>query len=253
MTDNREPSLHPPPLAPAERFREAVRRLYQDEGEVWRNHYRRYFKIAARLLGIGFVLGFIFFSLRPDQEQKALTTVLKALKDIPLAASPPVLALTLFYHNARASFFALAAGWFPWLCLPLFDPLLNGAVLGLLVSVARHQGLNVPVLVLTGILPHGIIELPAVLYVTAIGMDVSITLGRKILASLRPADDLPSDEKEGPDEVREDGVESREAAPAGIPSVAELALRAAKSFVLVVLPLLALAALVEAFVTPLLI
>ncbi len=253
MADTREPSLDPSDPAPGQPARGAVRRLYFEEWETWRSHYRRYFKIAARLLGIGFVLGFVFFTLRPDQERQALTTVLKALKDIPLDASPPVLALNLFAHNAWASFFAAAAGWIPFLCLPLFDPLLNGAVLGLLVSIARHQGMNVPVLVLTGILPHGIVELPAILYVTAVGIYVSVTLGKKILASLRSTDGGSPGERSGADGVQGDGVETREPAPAGLPSAGELAVRAARSFVLVVLPLLLLAAFIEAFLTPLLI
>ena len=91
---------------PAGRIRPApgsVRRLYREEREAWRRHYRRYFKHAARALGLGFVAGFLYFLLWPAQERKALELVVNALKDIPLDGSPLVLALTLFYHNARAS------------------------------------------------------------------------------------------------------------------------------------------------------
>ncbi|MGB8957911.1 MAG: stage II sporulation protein M, partial [Candidatus Aminicenantales bacterium] len=101
---------------------------------AWRKEYRKYFKYAARSLGLGFVAGYVFFSLWPAQEKKALDFVVQSLKDIPLQASPLVLALTLFYHNARASVIAVAAGAVPFLFLPILDPLLNGGVLGLLVS-----------------------------------------------------------------------------------------------------------------------
>jgi stage II sporulation protein M len=185
--------------------------------------------------------------MRPDQERRALTGVLKALKDIPLDASPPVLALTLFYHNARASFFAAAAGWIPFLCLPAFDPLLNGAVLGLVVSIARHMGMNVPSMVLTGIAPHGIFELPAILYVTSVGVTVSLTLGKKILAS-HPSLDRFRRKGRAPAAESEEG----EAGPRGVealPGIRELAAKAVRSFGLVVLPLLLVAAVIEAFVT----
>ncbi len=240
----------PPPVTPSpppllKRLGAAVRRLYLDEWEIWKSQYRRYFKIAARLLGIGFVLGFVFFTIRPDQERQAMTAVLKALEDIPLDASPPVLALILFYHNARASLFAAAAGWIPFLCLPAFDPLLNGTVLGLLVSIARHQGVNVPALVMTGIIPHGIFELPAILYVTSVGISVSVTLGKKILGPRHPVDFFRLEEngEAGKSPGRDAGT---------LPGVAGLAMMAARSFVLVVLPLLFVAAVIEAFVTPLL-
>jgi stage II sporulation protein M len=245
MADTREPPLHIPRSASVRRFRSAVRRLYLYEWEMWRVHYRTYFKIAARLLGIGFVLGFAFFTIRPDQEQQALARVLKALKDIPLDASPPVLAATLFYHNARASFFAAAAGWIPVLCLPAFDPLLNGAVLGLVVSVARHLGMNVPLMILTDIVPHGIFELAAILYVTSVGIHVSVTLGKKIFGRRRPVDYFP------PAEEGELGALSEAKTPAcvsrALPSVGLLVARAARSFLLVVMPLLLVAAVIEAF------
>src|SRR4030043_272428 len=121
-----------------------VKRLYREEWDAWRKHYRKYFKYAARALGAGFVVGFVYFMLRPDQEKKALEFVIRALKDIDLQGTPLVLALTLFYHNARASVVAVAAGIVPFLFLPIFDPLINGGVLGLLVSLTKHQGPHVP-------------------------------------------------------------------------------------------------------------
>ena len=93
-------------------------RLYLEERDAWRKHYRKYFKYAARALGVGFVVGFLYFMLRPDQEKKALEFVLRSFKDIQLQGSPLVLALTLLYHNSRASAIAVAAGGVPFLFLP---------------------------------------------------------------------------------------------------------------------------------------
>src|SRR4030067_976770 len=75
-------------------------RVYRGERDAWRKHYRKYFKYASRALGAGFVVGFVYFMLRPDQEKKALEFVIRALKDIRLEGSPLRLALTLFYHHA---------------------------------------------------------------------------------------------------------------------------------------------------------
>ncbi len=94
-----------------------------------------------------------------------------------------MLALTLFYHNARASVVAIAAGIVPFLFLPILDPLVNGGVLGLLASVSKHQGLDVPRLILTQILPHGVFELTAVCYATAVGLHLSAGTGRKAAAA----------------------------------------------------------------------
>jgi stage II sporulation protein M len=184
--------------------------------------------------------------LRPDQEKKALEFVLQALKDINLQGSPLVLALTLFYHNIRASVVAVAAGVVPFLFLPILDPLLNGGVLGLLVSVTKHQGLDVPRLILTKILPHGVFELTAVLYSTSLGLYLSAGLGRKAVAAWRKKRGQP----QGQPPPAPNPTNFLETYPARAAEPESLARNVVRSFVLVVLPLLLIAAFIEGFITP---
>jgi stage II sporulation protein M len=221
--------------------------LYREERDAWRAHYRRYFKHAARSLGLGFIAGFLYFMLWPAQEKKALEFVVRSFKDIHLHEPPFALALTLFYHNARASVVAVAAGIVPFLFLPILDPLMNGAVIGLLSSIMKHQGLNVPLMILTQVLPHGVFELAAVLYATSVGLYLSESVGKRALAAWRgkkgrrkgqppPAADLTN--------FLETYPEKPEAA------YESLAGNVFRSFVLVVLPLLLIAAFIEGFITP---
>jgi stage II sporulation protein M len=224
-----------------------IRRLYQAEREAWRKHYRRYFKYAARALGLGFVIGFVYFLLQPGQEKKALDFVVRSFKDIRLGGAPLILALTLFYHNVRASAIAVVAGWVPFLFLPILDPLLNGGVIGLLVSVSKHQGLDVPRLILTKILPHGVFELTAVLYATSLGLYLSETTGKKALAAWRERRRRRRGEPLQVPTVENFLENYPESSAARDESPAQNVLR---SFVLVVLPLLLVAALVEGFITP---
>ncbi len=234
----------PTPQAPAG----LVRRLYRDEWAMWKAHYRRYFVISARVLALGFILGFLYFLLWPAQEKRALLFVMKQLKDIPLGAPPLVLALTIFYHNVSASLVAVGAGIIPLACFPILDPLMNGAILGLLASLAKHQGFNVPLLFLKSVVPHGVFELTAVLYATSAGIYLSVSLGRPILAALSK-------------KRREAGPEAETAPPpaSAVPPAGETAFLpfiigrlgcVARSFLLVVLPLLAVAAFIEGVITP---
>jgi stage II sporulation protein M len=229
-------------------------RLYREEAAAWRNRYRRYFKYAARALGLGFVAGFLYFMLWPAQEKRALAFVVQALKDIPLDEGPVLMALTLFYHNAQASVVAVAAGIVPFLFLPILDPLLNGGVLGLLVSMARHQRLDVPRLVLTQILPHGVIELTAVLYATSVGLYVSAAMGRKVKAAWRARKEAAAGGAGESVATEEPGTTAGSANGPGAaqpaPCEAGVFRDVLRSFVLVVLPLLAVAAFIEAFITP---
>ncbi len=225
-----------------------VRRLCREEREAWRRHYRGYFKYAARALGLGFVAGFLFFTLWPAHEKRALAFVVDALKDIPLEASPLLVAWSLFYHNARASVIAVAAGAVPFLFLPILDPVLNGGVLGLLVSIAKHQRLDVPRLVLTQILPHGVFELTAVCYATSVGLYLSAAMGRRAKAAWLEKRGRPQAPALAPG-PRPDPLETSPQRAADPERPGRNVLR---SFVLVVLPLLLAAALIEGLVTPLL-
>jgi stage II sporulation protein M len=234
------------------RARDLIRELYRNERAMWNAHYKRYFKIAARGLGIGFVLGFVFFLVHPEKEKQALAYLMKALKGIPLGGSPLDLAVTLFYHNACASALAVAAGIIPFACISALDPLVNGAALGLLASVSKHQGLNVPLLFLKGVAPHGIIELPAVLYATSTGIYLSVSLAKRVLAWLQ----------KGKDDTAATSSASTGASGSGgflasYPEKLETETEGAggnvvRSFMIVVLPLLLVAAFIEAFITPLL-
>jgi stage II sporulation protein M len=225
-----------------------IKRLYREEGAAWRKHYKRYFKVAARALGVGFVVGFVYFMLSPGQEKKALEFVIRSFKDIRLEGSPLVLALTLFYHNSRASAIAIAAGGVPFLFLPILDPLLNGGVLGLLVSVTKHQGLDVPRLVLTKILPHGVFELTAVLYTTSLGLYLSAGVGKKAAAEWRKK----RGQRQGQPPPAPDLTNFLETYPEREAEYESLARNVVRSFVLVVLPLLLIAAFIEGFITPIL-
>jgi stage II sporulation protein M len=254
------PTVAPPGAVPPARTPGLVRRLYREEREAWSRHYQRYFKHAARALGLGFVAGFLYFLLWPAREMKALEFVVKSLKDISLEGPPLTLALTLFYHNARASAVAVAAGAVPFLFLPILDPLVNGGVLGLLASASKHQGLDVPRLFLTQVLPHGVFELTAVLYATSLGLYLSAAMGRKAVKSWKIRREALPAERKG---TRTQGTcPQTPAAPAAPLEFLETypqrvaaeppgpARNVVRSFVLVVLPLLFVAAAIEGLVTP---
>jgi stage II sporulation protein M len=249
----------PPPAAPTPGL---IKRLYRRERAAWRGHYKRYFKYAARALGLGFVAGFVFFTLWPAQETRALDFVVKALEDIRLEGSPLVLALTLFYHNARASIVAIAAGVVPFFFLPILDPFINGGVLGLLASVGKHQGLDVPGLFLTQVLPHGVFELTAVLYATSLGLYLSAEMGKKAKKGWKKIMGTHTSKCPLSDNSSIPAAPQDEAAPAAPLEFLETypdrlaaeptgpARNIVRSFILVVLPLLLVAAAIEGFITP---
>lgn len=123
----------------------------------------------------------------------------------------------LFFHNLQASGTAVLLGLAPFLFLPLLALFINAVVLGAALGSMFGFGMAAQWAV-AGILPHGIFELPALLLSFALGF----TLCRKLTARIC----------------------RRRARPLRAIGCTLL------MFVLFVLPLLAVAAAVECWVTP---
>ncbi len=125
------------------------------------------------------------------------------------------LAAFIFVNNAVKSFvfmiLGLALG-----TLPAFFLIINGGVIGLVINLT-----NVtigPAFIIAALVPHGILEIPALLYAAALGFKVGSQVWNRI---------------------RKQRSFVKDSLTTGV-----------KSFLRLVLPMLLLAALIEAFVTP---
>lgn len=125
----------------------------------------------------------------------------------------------IFLNNLRAFLVTVCYGFLPFIFLPAMSLALNGAILGLFAAYYVHNGQSL-LLYLVGILPHGIFELPALVLALSCGL----YLCRVITDYVR--------------HNRKDTVK-----PALVNIVRVLVLN--------VLPLTAIAAVIEANVTPL--
>ena len=123
--------------------------------------------------------------------------------------------LALFTNNLRAMVLGVLYGFIPFLYLPALALGVNAAILGMLASLIDGQWL----LLAAGILPHGIFELPALFLSLAAGL----CLCKNINVYIRK---------------NEKGV------------MKPLLLNILRVVVLLVLPLLVIAAVMETYVTP---
>lgn len=122
----------------------------------------------------------------------------------------------IFFNNTFASVVTVAAGIIPFIFLSAVSILGNGFMLGVVWAVSSFEGKRAADMILA-ILPHGIVELPALFYAGSLGIYLTLTVSKKLLG-------------------RDVSVKR------GFADIA-------RSFVLVVVPLLLLAAFLEAFVT----
>ncbi len=132
--------------------------------------------IAVILFGLGLWLGIT----PPQGEAGPLSvevTALEQMADLLASLPPPVLLMVIFIKNASAVLISLALS--PLFgVVPVLALIFNGWLLGFVaVSLVSQKSLG---FVLAGILPHGLIELPAFV----IGEAVALSFGAAVIVGL---------------------------------------------------------------------
>ncbi len=196
---------------------------FMERSSITQEQYRylrrlgAYFIASVILLGVGMAIGVALVSRFPEvarQLEGSLTAFVKTFRGLP----PLQLAAAIFLNNALKTLLVIVLGTVLGAVAVLFL-VANGAALGIVVYLSiQSRGLWASLLVL---LPHGVLELPAVL----LGTSVGLMLGGHFINRLRGKAQTPL------------GTELR---------------GALKFFLAAIVPLLLAAALVEAFITPIL-
>lgn len=130
--------------------------------------------------------------------------------------------LLLLGNNVQATFTAMLMGIVPFVCLPVVSLALNAVVVGAAVALSGMTGMAGWQMVLLGLLPHGIFEIPAIM----LGVSMGLYLCRVMNGTLRKRP--------------------------GTPRIEAVLPRLTAVFLFGAVPLLVLAAVVETAITPLL-
>ncbi len=95
--------------------------------------------------------------------------------DRVFSAEPLIGTILLFWNNLTAALVMIVFGVI--LGLPtIFALIINGGALGVLAPLISYQGENPLIFYLLGIVPHGIFEVPAILIAGAIGLKIGFQL-----------------------------------------------------------------------------
>ena len=130
----------------------------------------------------------------------------------------PAQVLTLLWNNLRAMVLSVLYGFIPFIYLPALSLGVNALLLGLFAAYFLNNGISI-LAYLGGILPHGIFELPALVISLACGIYLCSRINQHVRKNTR-------------------GIMA--------PTLKNIV----RVLALTVLPLLAAAAAVEAYVTP---
>ena len=137
--------------------------------------YKKWVFIAIFLFGVGIALGLAM----PVSIADLLTEDLAALKELGDILRPFQVSTAIFIFVKNVSALLLSFVFSPILCLlPILALTVNGWLLSFIsVAVVREESLG---LLLAGLLPHGILELPALI----IGEAAALSFGAMTIIAL---------------------------------------------------------------------
>ena len=145
---------------------------------------KRYILVSAILFAAGIVVGSGSPSLQhylQSQIEPLIGTVerLEAMENTQLW-----MFLFIFFNNFIKAVAIVFLGALLSV-IPIYFLVMNGMVLGFVVAMASQSGANAGALVITGILPHGILELTAIIIAGAYGMKYGVLIFRELASALK--------------------------------------------------------------------
>ncbi len=157
----------------------------------------------------------------PAQMEKQMAQLAELIseKDL-LDESGQLSVLGLFFNNFIASGMAVVTGVVPFIFIPLAALALNASLIGMISAIMATSGTGGLYELVVSIAPHGVFEIPVLLVSTAMGVALCMDISARLLYKRREMTFLTL--------------------------LAEIA----RLSVLVVVPLLAVAAVLETYLTP---
>ena len=128
-------------------------------------------------------------------------------------------ALDLFKNNVTACLYGVITGFIPFFYMDAFSLVINAASIGIIGAIYSYQHLSM-LLLAAGLIPHGIFELPAIFISLAMGFKTCHLMTLRITGKIKNLD------------------------------MKAHSINLVRIFVWIVLPLLIIAAIVEAHITP---
>ena len=115
-----------------------------------------------------FIIFIILGTMLPDDIAESSLSQIKEIVSQLQGIGPAAMIFVIFMNNALKCLVVILTGFI--LALPPLVYLgINASLIGILISNARDSGL---VLLIAGLAPHGIIEIPAFLFSSALGIGV---------------------------------------------------------------------------------
>ena len=197
-----------------------IRRQYRESGRFLREEVLKLFLVLCAAFVALTALSGTVLAVNGDSLNAFVQQIAEMFEEKGLFENGGISFPKLLLKNLWAAVFSIALGCIPFLFLPALPFFSNAAVLGAMAALYQSTGIGLPAFAL-GVLPHGILELPALILSFSLGLYLCWTLTVKLTLHRQR-------------------------------SFKRALINVGRVYVLVILPLLVVAALIETYLTPML-
>ena len=167
------------------------------------------------------ITGVVFGMKYSEQTKNILMDFLESNKEL-ISEEGNITALGLIKNNLTACGMSIIWGIIPFIFFTVLSLALNGFMIGIVLGFGKvTTGASIIKTLILGILPHGIFELPALIISMSMGIYLCLNLTMKIFGR-------------------------------GKEKISKILLEYVRLFISVILPMILIAGLIEAYITPLL-
>ncbi len=201
--------------------------IYKNEWKLFKHDYSRIFTWVTIICVSVFMLIYFTLVTQPDLTMELMKRVGEQIeRQAELLGSDNINnSLDLFWfilkNNLMVTGYILLVAFIPLVVLPFLFSFSTTSSIAIVLAAVKVQGESPLKIFTIGVLPHGIVEIIALLLASSIGIYLSKQLFKKIFSKKRS-------------EIR----------------LLSVIWQAVRSFLLVVAPLITIAALIEGFITP---
>lgn len=153
--------------------------LSRDLREAWANGLKEDVKRSAIAFVFIWVLFFAVCAAFPDLRTRLVDMMFSTLNSLSVTdESGKISALALFFNNVQATAFIMLYGLLPFIQLPALALGMNAMMLGVMAAWYAAEGISM-LAYLAALLPHGILELPALFLSFGTGLYICGQLSRR--------------------------------------------------------------------------
>ena len=146
-------------------------------GKFLRTDFRKTLLWCAAGMILAGLLGFAMSMIQPETAMMIINNFMEQIAQSGVIDEEGQMSVfALLMNNWRAMLVSALYGLIPFLFLPMVSLLVNGLLVGVMFGIYQANGISLLAL-LAGLVPHGIFELPALVFSIACGVRLCRNMG----------------------------------------------------------------------------